>query len=165
MRFALVDQIIEFEPGKSIIAVKSPSLAEEYLQDHFPLFPVMPGVLMLESMYQTAAWLLRITDDFSHSLVLLKEARNVKYSGFVRPGQTLRVTATVQSREDAESKFKVEGRVDGELAVSARLILNQSNLADDDPSQEMVDKHICRCLRHELRQLSAAFATGGESLI
>ncbi len=156
MRFALVDQIIEFEPGKSMLAVKSPSLSEEYLQDHFPLFPVMPGVLMLESMYQTAAWLLRITDDFAYTLVLLKEARNVKYSGFVRPGQTLHVTATLQSREGSESKFKVEGLVDGNVAVSGKLTLEQSNLCDDDPSQEMVDTHIRRCLRHELRQLIAA---------
>ena len=92
MRFTLIDQIVSLEPGDTITAVKSPTLSEDYSKDHFPLFPVMPGVLMLEAMYQTAAWLVRKTDDFSHSMVLLKEARTVKYAGFVRPGQMLRVT-------------------------------------------------------------------------
>ena len=57
MRFTLVDRIVALEPGKTITAVKNLSLAEEYLADHFPGFPVLPGVLMLEAMTQAAAWL------------------------------------------------------------------------------------------------------------
>ena len=52
MRFTLIDRITELKPGVSITAVKGLTLAEEYLQDHFPRFPVMPGVLMLEAMFQ-----------------------------------------------------------------------------------------------------------------
>jgi len=78
MYFSLIDKIDSLEPGKRIVATKSLSLAEEYLQDHFPNFPVMPGVLMLEALTQASAWLIRVSEDFSHSIVVLKEARNVK---------------------------------------------------------------------------------------
>lgn len=148
-----LDRITELKPGESLTAVKSLTLAEEYLQDHFPVFPVMPGALMLEAMYQAAAWLTRHDDDFAHSLVLLKEARNVKYSGFVRPGQTLQVTAELQSRDERTSKFKAKGTIDGELAVSAKIVVEHYSLADEDPRQKTVDAHMRERLRRELKEL------------
>jgi hypothetical protein len=63
------------------------SLAEEYLADHFPTFPVLPGVMMLEAITQAAAWLLHRRSDFAKSMAVLKEARNVKYGTFVAPGR------------------------------------------------------------------------------
>ncbi|MGA2254534.1 MAG: hypothetical protein ABSG53_07735, partial [Thermoguttaceae bacterium] len=63
MRFLLIDRIVDFQPGAQITAVKSLTMAEEYLADHFPNFPVMPGVLMLEAMTQAAAWLIRLSED------------------------------------------------------------------------------------------------------
>ena len=89
MRFRLIDRITQLEPGQHIEAVKRLHATERYLEDHFPRFPIMPGVLMLETMYQAAHWLVRKTEDFAHSMVVLKEARNVKFSGFVKPGQRL----------------------------------------------------------------------------
>lgn len=153
MRFTLIDRIVDLRPAESITAVKSPSLTEDFLQDHFPLFPVMPGVLMLESMYQASAWLLRKTDDFANSMILLREARNVKYAGLVRPGQQLVITSTIQKRDGNEVCFKAQGTIEGEVAVSGRLILHQYNLADEDPSREFVDAHIVRTLRSELEML------------
>src|SRR5688572_22009899 len=96
MRFSLIDRIIELQPGVRIDTVKSLSLAEEYLADHFPSAPVMPGVLMLEALTQSCAWLVRASEDFAHSVVVLKEARSVKYASFVEPGKMLRITAEVQ---------------------------------------------------------------------
>src|SRR3954470_20636999 len=93
MRFTLVDRLLDFEPGKRIRIVKNLTLAEEYLADHFPTFPVMPGVLMLETLVEAGAWLLRVSDDFAHSVVVLREARNVKYGTFMQPGKSLVVTA------------------------------------------------------------------------
>ena len=68
MRFQLVDRLLEIEPGKRIRMVKNLTLGEEYLADHFPTFPVMPGVLMLQTLVEAGAWLLRLTDDFRHSV-------------------------------------------------------------------------------------------------
>ena len=62
MRFVLIDRILDVQPGQSLVAVKNLSLAEEYLADHFPGFPVMPGVLMLEALTQAGAWLIRETE-------------------------------------------------------------------------------------------------------
>ena len=70
MKFYLVDRILELEPPKRIVAVKNLSLAEEYLADHFPAYPVMPGVMMLEAVVQAAAWLVRASTDFEKNLIL-----------------------------------------------------------------------------------------------
>ena len=133
MRFTLVDRIVALAPGESITAVKNVSSAEEYLADHFPGFAVLPGVMMVETLVQAGAWLIRATDDFQHSVVLLKQARAVKFNNFVRPGQALKVTLTIHSRGDGETTFKAQGEVDGQSAVSARLTLAHFNLADRNP--------------------------------
>src|SRR5215472_5370508 len=99
MRFSLIDRIISIEPGKSIKAVKNLTLAEEYLADHFPGFPVMPGVLMLETLVQAGGWLIRHSEDFKHSAVLLKEVRAIRYNNFVSPGNTLCVEMTVRKQD------------------------------------------------------------------
>jgi 3-hydroxyacyl-[acyl-carrier-protein] dehydratase len=151
MRFTLIDRVRDLEPGVKIVAVKNLSLAEEYLADHFPGFPVMPGVLMLEAMTQAAAWLIRISEDFARSTVVLKEARNVKYANFVEPGQTLTVTAEITAQEERAVKVKAHGEVDGVQTVSARLVLDCYNLADDDPHRAETDLVIVQ----ELRKLSA----------
>src|ERR1051325_11131668 len=129
MRFVLIDRIVDLQRGKSLVAVKNLSLGEEYLADHFPGFPVMPGVLMLEAMTQAGAWLVRASEDFAHSVVVLKEARNVKYASFVEPGPTLTVQAEVLGQDERETKLKAQGIVGGVTAVSARLVLEKYNLA------------------------------------
>lgn len=144
MRYTLIDRILELQPGSKIVAVKALTLAEEYLDDHFPLFPVMPGVLMLEAMTQTAAWLVRATENFAHSIVVLKEARNVKYADFVEPGQLLTVTCEVIGQDDRETKFKATGTVEGQTAVSARLIIERFNQAETDPTHAPLDAYTTR---------------------
>ena len=147
MRFTLIDRIVELQPGQSITAVKSLSLAEEYLADHFPKFPVLPGVLMLEAMTQAAAWLVRASEDFAHSIVVLKEATNVKYGQFVMPGQILTVTAEIVDQTERETRIKAQGRVDGRVTVSARFVLERYNLADINPNRAFTDAGIIRELR------------------
>ncbi len=151
MRFTLLDRIVELEPGRRVTAVKALTLAEEYLADHFPSFPVMPGVLMLEAMTQAGSWLIRAGEDFAHSIVVLKEARNVKYSNFVAPGQTLSVTAEIISQDERLTKLKTQGTVDGEVQLSGRLTLERYNLVDEGLGTAADDDRV----RRELRMLFA----------
>jgi 3-hydroxyacyl-[acyl-carrier-protein] dehydratase len=160
MRFTQIDRIIDLKPGESITAIKCLTLAEEYLKDHFPLFPVMPGVLMLEAMYQASAWLVRHSENFASAFVLLKEARNVKYADFVKPGQVLTVTAEVVKQDQATTSFKASGTVNGQAAVSARLVLERFNIRDRDPSNDWCDSYARRKLR-EMFELLYPQATGG----
>jgi len=151
MHFSLIDQIETLVPGSKIVATKSLSLAEEYLQDHFPNFPVMPGVLMLEALTQSSAWLIRVTDDFAHSMVLLQEARNVKYGRFVQPGQTLTLTATILKVGGDLVTLKTEGTVEGQTNLKAQLVLRRFNLADTNPNEAKTDKKIIADLRERLK--------------
>jgi 3-hydroxyacyl-[acyl-carrier-protein] dehydratase len=153
MRFSLIDRILELEPGKRIVAVKALSSAEEYLQDHFPKFPVMPGVMMLEALHQASAWLIRKTEDFAHSIVLLREAKNVKYSDFVEPGQVLTVTCEIIKEEGALVTLKAQGEVNGRPAVTARLVLERSNLGDGDPSRADLDPYVRRRQKEQFQLL------------
>lgn len=155
MRFWLIDAIEEFVPGERIVTSKNVSYSEEYLQDHFPEFPVLPGVFMLEAATQSAAWLLRLSDDFQHTIVALKEARNVKYADFVSPGSKLTITAEVNKVEGREVGFKVTGKVGEGTSLSGRLVLERYCLADDDPTQGESDGR----LRTSLRKWSKAIVT------
>lgn len=147
MRFSLLDRVECLEPGRRIVALKGVSLAEEYLADHFPRAPVLPGVLMLEGLVQAAAWLVRASDDFAHSMVLLKEARGVKYAQFVEPGQTLRIAAEITARDGLDTRLKAQADVDGALAVSGRLVIQSYNLADANPAQAETDAFVVARLR------------------
>jgi 3-hydroxyacyl-[acyl-carrier-protein] dehydratase len=147
MRFVLVDRIISLQPGESLVAVKNLSLAEEYLADHFPGFPVMPGVLMLEALTQAGAWLIRDMEDFANSIVVLKKAKMIKYGSFVEPGRQLQLRVTLVSHDDREASFKGEGTIDGQSMVKGQFTLTRYNLRDRDPALHATDASIVAGLR------------------
>ncbi len=153
MRFSLVDQIIELEKGKSITAVKNLSLAEEYLQDHFPGFAVMPGVLMVESIVQAGAWLMRYTNDFQYSTILLKQTKAIRFNSFVTPGKQLRVSLSIQKWDGDLCTLKASSEVEGETAVSGRIVLEQFNLRDKNPSMAEKDADRIKDLQSQFGQL------------
>jgi 3-hydroxyacyl-[acyl-carrier-protein] dehydratase len=129
VKFNLLDRI-ESVSDTRLVAVKFVTLAEEYLADHFPTFPVLPGVLMLEALVQSAGWLLHRNSGFAKSMAVLKEARNVRYGTFVAPGHSLRVDVELTKTSDAGGVFKASGSVDGNPAVSAKLELAYFNLSE-----------------------------------
>lgn len=129
------------------------SAAEGYLADHFPLFPIMPGVLMLETMYQAACWLVRKTEDFAHSMVVLKEARNVKFSGFVKPEQDLVVTAEVKKHDGNLTTLMTRGTVDGKTVATARLVVEAFELADRYPHRAPTRDYMMRKMRQQFQRV------------
>jgi 3-hydroxyacyl-[acyl-carrier-protein] dehydratase len=157
MRFTLLDRVTAIDPGKSITAIKTLTLSEEYLADHFPRFPVMPGVLMLESMTQAAAWTIRLGEDFAHAIVVLRSAKNVKYGDFVEPGKVLTVTAEVLSQDETTTKVKATGTVGGRTSLTARLTLERYNLADRVAHGDALDARV----RSEMRKLWAILHPAG----
>jgi len=169
MRFTLLDRVDEIEPGKSIKAVKVLSLAEEYLADHFPRFPVLPGVLMLEALTQAAAWTIRLGEDFAHSMVVLRSARNVKYGDFVEPGNVLRVSAEIVGQDGSTSSVKASGTIDGRACLSARLVLARYNVADSVPGGEAIDARVIAEMKRLWRVLhpssQASDHRGDEGLV
>ena len=112
MHFDLLDAVLEQDDNR-IVTIKQVTMAEEYLQDHFPSFPVLPGVLMIESLVQAARRLLMGRDP-SCSRHVLGTVRALKYGGFVRPGDTLRIEVTlVKDEGDGVYAFKGHGLVGG----------------------------------------------------
>jgi 3-hydroxyacyl-[acyl-carrier-protein] dehydratase len=148
MRFCLVDQILEVQPGKMIRAVKNLTLGEEYLADHFPTFPVMPGVLMLQTLIEAGAWLLRVTDDFQHSVIVLREAKHVKYGTFMEPSRRMLIFAELIEQDQDQATFKGKGEVNGNATVSARFVVTRYNLRDRNPALRKTDERLIEHLRH-----------------
>ncbi len=142
MKFILIDKIIELSSGEEIKAVKNVSLAEEYLADHFPTFPVLPGVLLLEGLIESASWLVRESENFTHSMVLLEQARNVKYKSFLAPGEQIEYTVQVKTIEENISSFIGFGQSDGKKIIEAKFALRHFNLAEEDPTMVSVDAKV-----------------------
>jgi len=159
MKFTLLDRILSIKPNKLIKAAKSLSLGEDYLADHFPGNPVMPGVLQLEAMAQAAAWLLRVSKNFSCSMVVLSEGKNIRYGKFVAPGDTLIVEVKMGQEEGDTVWFFGKGYVDGNVVVKGQFALRYYNLADKDGSLAHTDKLLIEAARAKFRAL------GGEKLL
>ena len=153
MRFSQLDRITELVEGDRITAVKGLTLAEEYLQDHFPRFPVMPGVLMLEAMFQASMFLVLYSDDFKYSTAALAEANQVKFGDFVEPGNQLTVTAVIQSMDDSSATLKTSGTIDEKVAVRARLVLDKFDLAPRGLASAEIDEYLRDCYRKQFRKL------------
>lgn len=108
MKFTLIDRILTQQPDR-VVAVKQVSAAEEYLADHFPGYPVLPGVFMIEAMVQAARVL---TDPGAGSPYVLGQVKALKYGSFVRPGESLEVEVTRDRIEsDGTILFRGTGRV------------------------------------------------------
>lgn len=126
MRFELIDSVIERD-GERIVALKSVTAAEEYLADHFPGFPVLPGVMMLEAMIQAGRRLLAERDAGPW---VLAEVRSVRYGSMVRPGQQLELTVE-RKKEQGGGAHLLAGRgtVEEQVAVQGRFALRRAEAA------------------------------------
>ena len=145
MKFNLIDKI-DLLADDRIVASKFVSLAEEYLADHFPTFPVLPGVMMLEAATQAAGWVLHRRTNFAKSMAVLKESRNVRYGNVVPPGNFLRIEAELIKSTDAGGTFKVAGAVVNSAgqasdnpAITGRIEIALFDLGDKQPELAELD--------------------------
>ncbi len=146
MRFHLIDRIDTCEPGKALRATKLLALGEEYLADHFPTCPVMPGVLMLQAVVEAASWLWRRTTNYQHPVVVLRDVKSVKYGTFMLPGRRMDVSVELLKQEADTATFKGKGVNDaGQQTVAAQFVLHGYGLADRGPAGVAAD---ARLLEH-----------------
>ncbi len=151
MKYRQLDQITYLEPGKRLKALRTLKADEEYLLDHFPRFPVMPGVMMLEALHQAAIWMIRTGDDFKSPLVLLKEVRSVKFGDFLTPGDTLEIEVEAIKTEETLTTVKANAQKNGRTTVSARLVLQRCSC--DDPERLGTDEDVCRRAEKQFHEL------------
>jgi len=148
MKYILIDKVLSLEPGKCIQTIKSVSLAEEYLADHFPSFPVLPGVLLLQGLVESATWLVRETRRFEHSMVLLEQTRNVRYKSFLAPGMQITYSVKTKTMEENLSSFQGVGLANDQTPiVEARFGLRHFNLADRNSAMATVDAQVIESLK------------------
>jgi UDP-N-acetylglucosamine acyltransferase len=126
--FVLVDRITRFDPEVGLSAVKAVTGAEEFFEGHFPGAPVMPGVLLMESLAQAAGiWLLQSTDP-TRSEVLVVGIDNAKFRKPVTPGDRLDLEISLIHRRGDLFRIKGEIRVANQRVAEARLLLSVSHL-------------------------------------
>jgi 3-hydroxyacyl-[acyl-carrier-protein] dehydratase len=161
MRFNLVDRVHAWEPGKRLTASKVLTLGEEYLADHFPAFPVMPGVLMLQAVAEASAWLWRVTNDFKYTVVVLQEVKNVKYGTFMPPGQTLELATELVKADEATATFRAKGNVrGGGQTVNAQITLLGYTVRDRLPDGQATDDRLRAHWRERWSWLTKAHNPG-----
>jgi 3-hydroxyacyl-[acyl-carrier-protein] dehydratase len=123
MRFLLVDEIVDLDPGKWVKAKTFISPEEEYFQDHFPGFPVVPGVLLTEMMGQAAAKCLEAESNGRGKTTLAKITSAV-FRDWVRPGKTVDLYAEIKANRETFATTACQGSVDGKVVCSAELLFS-----------------------------------------
>jgi 3-hydroxyacyl-[acyl-carrier-protein] dehydratase len=130
--FLLVDRIVELEQER-IVGIKNVTANEPFFLGHFPDIPVMPGVLIIEAMAQTAGVLvLKSIPDRDKKLVLLVSVDSARFRRPVVPGDTLRMEMTVIKRKSTVAKMAGKATVDGVVVAEAEVMCK---LADKEPEQ------------------------------
>lgn len=129
----LVDRIVELEPER-IVGIKNVTANEPFFAGHFPDFPVMPGVLILEAMAQTAGVLvLKSIPDRASKLVLLVSVEYAKFRRPVVPGDQLRLEMTLLKRKSTVAKMAGRATVDGVLVAEAEMMCKLADKSEALP--------------------------------
>jgi 3-hydroxyacyl-[acyl-carrier-protein] dehydratase len=119
--FLLVDRIIEMDPGKRIVGVKNVTANEAFFQGHFPNYPIMPGVLIVEALAQAGAVLLLAQPEEQGKLPLFAGIDNLRFRRPVVPGDQLRLEVEFTMRRRSVGRGKARATVEGEVAAEGEL--------------------------------------------
>lgn len=119
--FLLIDRVLELEHGKRVVAIRNVTANEPQFTGHFPDRPIMPGVLMVESMAQAGAVAVLSLPENRGKLALFAGIDECRFRRTVVPGDTLRIEVTVEKLARAFGRARTVATVDGEVAVEATL--------------------------------------------
>jgi 3-hydroxyacyl-[acyl-carrier-protein] dehydratase len=131
--FLLVDRVLDWEIGKSISAIKNVTVNEEFFNGHFPHKPVMPGVIIIEALAQTAALLSFLTmgqKPDENSVVYFIGIDRARFKRPVVPGDQLKMDVEIIRSKRGIWQYKAKGSVDGNLAVEAELMCTMRSASD-----------------------------------
>ena len=135
--FLLVDRVLSCEPGQRIVAIKNVTINEPFFQGHFPHYPVMPGVLIIESMAQAAAILTfhseRAKPD-DRSVYFFVGIDNARFKKPVVPGDTLRLEVAIVRHARGLWKFAARALVDGVLVAESEIMCTVRSIKDKKTS-------------------------------
>jgi 3-hydroxyacyl-[acyl-carrier-protein] dehydratase len=132
MRFLLVDRILRLDPGASIEAEKSLPASEELFRDHFPGFPVVPGVLLTEMMAQTAGKCLN-AQRLPRGNAMLIEVKSAKFRSWVHPDEVIRLSATIDRDQGEFAAANAYAEVAGKKVCSAQFLFAFKPIAEFAP--------------------------------
>ncbi len=133
--FLLVDRVVECEPGKRIVAIKNVTINEAFFAGHFPGYPVMPGVLIVEALAQAGGIIVMKALGGGKRIALFGGIDNCKFRRPVVPGDQLRLEATVIAHKGPVWKIHAEAFVDDALAVRADLTATIPEVAGAAPAE------------------------------
>jgi 3-hydroxyacyl-[acyl-carrier-protein] dehydratase len=120
--FLLVDRILEVEEGKSAVGIKNVSANEEFFNGHFPDYPVMPGVLIVEALAQVGAVAMLKKEENRGRLAFFTGIDNCRFKKQVKPGDQLRLEVEMVRVRGAIGKGKGTATVDGEVVCEAEIM-------------------------------------------
>lgn len=120
--FLLVDKILELEEGQRAVGIKNVTANEPFFAGHFPEYPVMPGVLIIEALAQVGAVAMLIKDENRGRLAFFSGIDNCRFKRQVKPGDQLRLEVEMTRVRGSFGKGKAVATVDGELAAEAEIM-------------------------------------------
>jgi beta-hydroxyacyl-ACP dehydratase FabZ len=123
----LVDRIIECDDEATIVGIKNVTINEPFFQGHFPGLPIMPGVLQLEAMAQTAGILMNRMAGYPNGLPVFMSIDKAKFRRVVKPGDQMRIEVTITKRRAKMARFEGKVLIDGEVASQAEMMCTISS--------------------------------------
>ncbi len=120
MRWYLIDRIEECTPGESIVGVKCFTRSEQFFEDHFHGFPIVPGVLQIEMMATTGGKAIKLKNN--QILPILGSVRKAKFIGHIRPGDQCRIYVQIEKLANSYASAEARVEVDGKVVSRASLM-------------------------------------------
>ncbi|MFD1953923.1 3-hydroxyacyl-ACP dehydratase FabZ [Paenibacillus thailandensis] len=127
--FLLIDRIVEVEPGVRAVGIKNVTMNEPFFVGHFPGYPVMPGVLIIEALAQVGSVAMLMVEENKGKLGFFAGIDGVRFRGQVKPGDTLRLEVEITRLKGSIGKGKATALVDGKVVAEGELMFALSDPA------------------------------------